>query len=107
MAKSHRKLPPGMRKRGNVYYAWFRSNGQLIRKRLSSDFRTAKIMLNDMRARADRADLGVLNNSYPWSKLRFMRRTLSALNARRLLPPSNTTYVSEPPSVMGRDPPNL
>lgn len=65
-----KKLPPGMWQRGNTYYARFSKNGRLVRKRLSTDFAVACEMLNDMRARADRADFGMLDNNYPLADLR-------------------------------------
>ncbi len=65
-----RKLPSGMWKRGNTYYARFRANGRLVRERLSTDYRAACQMLNDLRARADKADFGMIDNDYPWAKLR-------------------------------------
>ena len=52
-----RKLPTGMWQRGNTYYARFRAGGRLVRERLSSDFKAAVTMLNDLRAQADRARL--------------------------------------------------
>lgn len=64
-----RKLPTGMWKRGRVYFARFRTGGREIRKRLSTDFRAACEMLNDLRARADKADFGLLDNDYPWAEL--------------------------------------
>ncbi|QDU61212.1 Tyrosine recombinase XerD [Planctomycetes bacterium Pan216] len=67
---SARKLPPGMRLRGKVYYAWFRHQNQLIRKRLSSDFNSAKKMLTELRARVELAAFGLLDNKYPWDELK-------------------------------------
>lgn len=52
-------LPSGMVKRGRVYWAWFRSGGQRVRQRLSTDYQTACSLLRDMRARADRRAAGV------------------------------------------------
>lgn len=74
MAK-HTKLPDGMWVRGGVYYARFRANGREVRKRLSTNLRAATQMLNDLRARADKADFGLLDNACPWSELKteFMR----------------------------------
>ena len=66
MSKSHRKLPEGLRKRGNIYYAWFQSGNVRVRKRLSHNLQVAKVLLNDMRAKLDRGDLGVVDNRYPW-----------------------------------------
>ena len=38
------KLPRGMWQRGQTYYARFSTQGRLVRKRLSTDFATAKLM---------------------------------------------------------------
>ena len=46
-------MPRGMHLRGDVFYSCFRANGKQVRKRLSSDFDTAKKMLNELRSRAD------------------------------------------------------
>ena len=64
------KLPSGMCRRGETYYARFSSNGRTVRKRLSRDLRTAKLLLNDLMARSDRADFGYLDNDCPWKELR-------------------------------------
>jgi len=61
-----------MRKRGNVYYAHFRANGRVIQKRLSSDFDAAKVMLNELRSRADKAQLEITDNNYPWKELKAL-----------------------------------
>ncbi|MCC9608081.1 tyrosine-type recombinase/integrase [Blastopirellula sp. JC732] len=70
-----KKLPNGLWKRGDVYYARFSSNGRPIRKRLSSDYRAACELLNELKARADRADFGILDNDYSWADLKteFLR----------------------------------
>lgn len=65
-----RKLPAGMWHRGGVYYARFRRNGREVRKRLSTDLDTAKTLLNELRARADRQDFGLVDNNYRWSDLK-------------------------------------
>jgi len=65
-----RKLPPGMWQRGDVYYARFRANGRDVRKRLSSDFRVACELLRELRARADKADFGLVDNDYKWAALK-------------------------------------
>ena len=69
------KLPSGMWQRGETYYARFSSNGRTVRKRLSRDLRTAKELLNELRARADRGDFGLLDLDYPWTDLKaaFLR----------------------------------
>jgi integrase len=65
-----RKLPEGMWDRDGTYYARFRANGREVRKRLSSDYRAACEMLNDLKARADRADFNLLDNDYAWGALK-------------------------------------
>jgi integrase len=65
-----RKMPTGMIKRGKMYYAQFGAGGRLVRKRLSSDFTVAVQLLNELKARADRADFGLLDNNYPWASLK-------------------------------------
>jgi integrase len=69
------KLPPGLWKRGGIYYARFTHNGQTVRKRLSSDLTVAKRALNDLRARADAGDFGLVSNDYPFADLKaeFLR----------------------------------
>lgn len=68
-----------MWKRGSVYYARFHKNGRLVRKRLSTSFDVACEALNDLRARADRADFGI--NDYDWEDLKreFLRWAAQAL----------------------------
>lgn len=56
--------------RGGTYYARFRVNGRLHRDKLSTDFQAACELLRDLRARADRADFGLVDNDYGWNKLR-------------------------------------
>lgn len=70
-----RKLPPGLWKRGEFYYARFRHGGRLIRKKLSSDFDAAKDILTEMKARASRGDFGLTDNDYAWDDLKaeFLR----------------------------------
>ena len=63
-------LPKGMIKRGDTYYAAFRRGGRLVRKRLSTDKTAAVVILNDMRARADKGDFDLLDNDCPWSELK-------------------------------------
>ncbi len=63
-----RKMPDGMHQRGKAYYARFRANGRLVRKKLSTNFKAACEMLNDLRARSDKAGAGILDNDYPWKE---------------------------------------
>ncbi|MBW3599058.1 MAG: site-specific integrase [Planctomycetes bacterium] len=65
-----RKLPDGLWERNGVYYARFRAGGRLIRKRLSTNLDAAKELLNEMKARADRADFGLLDNDFSLTELR-------------------------------------
>ncbi len=64
-----RKLAAGIWEREGVYYARFRARGRLVRKRLSRDYNTALEMLNDLRARADRGEFGLLDNDVSLSEL--------------------------------------
>ena len=61
MAKPPR-LPPGMIKRSNTYYANFRQDGRLIRKSLSTNFQVSKAMLQDLRLKVYRATNGEMDN---------------------------------------------
>ena len=56
--------------RGRIYHADFMRSGRRVRKRLSSNLDAAKDMLNELRSRADRGDLQLLDNRYPWCDLR-------------------------------------
>ena len=64
-----KKLPPGMRLRGDVYHAQFRHNGKMICKSLGGDFETAKLLLADLRSRSYREEAGLLDNNYPLAEL--------------------------------------
>jgi integrase len=88
-----RKLPDGIRLRGGVYHADFTKDGRRIRKRLSSDLGAATEILNDMKARADRADFNLLDNDYSLAELRkqykrhcdqTLKRTTAARYGRAL-----------------------
>ena len=59
-----------MVQRGKTYHANFRAHGRRVRKRLSTDFKAACELLNDLRARADRGDFGIVDNNYPWDELK-------------------------------------
>jgi integrase len=65
-----RKLPSGMWLRGNAYYARFRANGRVVRKKLSTDYRVACELLAEMQARAARADFGIIDNNVPLDEVR-------------------------------------
>jgi integrase len=54
-----------MRLRGGVYYADFYIDGRRVRRRLSSNVDAAREILNELRARADKAEYGLLDNNYP------------------------------------------
>jgi hypothetical protein len=59
-----------MWKRGDAYYARLRAGGRLVRKRLSGDFEAACTVLNELKARADRADFNLVDNDYSWDDLK-------------------------------------
>lgn len=73
--KKPEELPDGMKLRGKVYYAWFTAHGRTVRKRLSTDYRVACEALNKLKADADRADFGLLDNGCLWTDLKaeFLR----------------------------------
>lgn len=64
-AKANQKLPDGMWLRGGTYYARFRKNGKLIRKRLSRDFEVACRALMAMHSKADTESLGEIGDREP------------------------------------------
>ncbi|MCA9265817.1 MAG: site-specific integrase [Planctomycetales bacterium] len=83
-----RKLPPGLWKRGHVYYARFRCDGVLVRQRLSSDFRVACEMLSDLRLGKYRHSKGELTNDLTIEALakdyfRSIEQTLDSSTVRR------------------------
>lgn len=83
-----RKLPQGMWKRGNVYYARFRFEGELIRQKLSSDFRVASEMLTDLKLKIYRREKGEISNELGIEKLcqdwlRSVGQSLEASTVRR------------------------
>lgn len=79
------KLPLGMYKRGQVYHARFRSNGSLIRKSLSPDFRVACDMLSDLRLKTYLRQEGVIGSDVSLDSL--IQDWLSAI--RQALRPSS------------------
>ena len=64
------ELPAGMIMRGRTYWADFRVGGQRVRKSLSRNLKTARQLLIELRARAERGDFGLLDNDYPVKSLR-------------------------------------
>jgi integrase len=77
-----------MWQRGGTYYARFRAQGRLVRKRLSSDLHVASELLNDLKARADRADFNLLDNDLALAELRALwlghcRQTLRPRSVKR------------------------
>ena len=64
-----RKLPPGIWKRGDVYWSRFRVGGKLIRKRLSKDFRTACELLSHLKSEYDGALLGLRDTRGEYSRV--------------------------------------
>ena len=67
-----RKLPDGMVahpcRKG--YYANFRAGGRRILKKLGTDFKPAKSILHELRARAEKADWNLVDNDYPIEELK-------------------------------------
>ena len=61
--------PSGMTKRGRVYYANFRFDGDHIREPLSSDLAVAKEMLAALRHKLYKHSIGDISNDYPLMKL--------------------------------------
>ncbi|NQT13178.1 MAG: site-specific integrase [Planctomycetes bacterium] len=57
-----KKLPPGMALRGQTYWADFRVNGRRVRKSLSTNHKTARQLLIELRARTERGDFGLMDN---------------------------------------------
>lgn len=96
-----RKLPSGMMLRGDTYYAAFRAGGRLVRKRLSSDFAAAREMLNDLRARADRADFGLMDNDCSLAELRAPYEKHCRLTLR---PRTVTRYRQNLNAILGKLP---
>ncbi len=102
-----RKLPDGMKKRGKAYYAWFRKDGRQVRKKLSNDFRVACDLLNEMQARASRADFGILDNNKSIDEIRslwvgYVAQTCRESTAKRygenldnILPAIGATTVAQ------------
>jgi integrase len=64
-----------MQLRGGVYYANFQVNGRRVRRRLSSNLDAARQILNELKARADKAEWGMLDNDYPLEQMKdeYMR----------------------------------
>lgn len=97
-------LPTGMVKRGRVYWADFVCHGQRIRKSLSSNLRTATQLLIDLRARAERAEFGLLDNDYAVEDLkteylRHCRQTLKPATVHR--------YENNLKAIVARLPPRV
>jgi integrase len=67
-----RKLPDGMVERPGRrgYYADFWAGGRRVQKKLGTDFDAARSILHELRARAEKAEFGLLDNDYPIADLR-------------------------------------
>lgn len=80
-----RKLPEGMVTRAGRrgYYADFRIGGRRIQKQLGTDFEAARSILNELKARAEKSDWGLLDNNYPIKELQdaFLKRCSQELRA--------------------------
>jgi integrase len=79
-----RKLPSGLWKRGDAFYARFRVHGREVRRRLSTDFDAACELLNELRVRADRADFDLIDNDFSWKVLKteFLKWARQSLRPR-------------------------
>src|SRR6516162_8145694 len=84
-----RKLPDGMvtRPGRRGYYADFRAGGRRVQQKLGTDFEAAKSILAELRARAEKADFGLLDNHYALADLKrqylaHCRRALEASTVR-------------------------
>jgi integrase len=95
-----RKLPDGMvtRPGRRGYYADFRVGGQRVQKKLGTDFDAAKSILADLRARAEKADFGLLDNDYPIADLKdaYLKRC-----KQELRPESVTRYEFTLDEILG------
>ena len=67
--QTSRKLPDGMVRRHNAYYAQFSSRGRRVRQKLSPDFRVACEMLAELKLNNYRGAAGIISNDYPLDKL--------------------------------------
>jgi hypothetical protein len=67
-----RKLPDGMttREGRKGYYADFTVGGRRVRDFLSTDFKAACQILNDLKARADKGDFALMDNNCALADLR-------------------------------------
>lgn len=81
-------LPEGMTKRGRTYFADFQVAGRRTRRRLSTNLTTARQLLTELRARAERGDYGLLDNDVSLAELRgqylgYCRQTLKPATVQR------------------------
>ena len=65
-----RKIPPCLWLRGDTYWCRFRHNGKQIREPLSNDLKIACDLLAELKGRAVRGEYNLLDNHYPFIKLR-------------------------------------
>ena len=84
-----RKLPDGMTTReGRAgYYADFTVGGRRVRDFLATDFGAACHILNELKARAQKAEFGITDNNYPLEALQrpylaHCRQVLAASTVR-------------------------
>lgn len=64
-----KRLPDGTRLRNNTFDADFRAGGRRVVKALSRDLKSAMSLLNELRAREEKADYGRLDYNYPLATL--------------------------------------
>src|SRR5690349_9712968 len=65
-----RKLPDGLKLRGTTYHADFYAGARRVRKKLSGNLDAAIEILNDLKARADKGDFGIMDNDFPLTQLK-------------------------------------
>jgi integrase len=99
-----RQLPNGMTQRGSVYWADFRANGRRVRKSLSRNLKTARQLLIELRARAERGDFGLLDNDVRTAELknrylRHIRQTKKSNTTKRYETDLATILPQIPPQV--------
>jgi integrase len=102
-----RKLPDGLRLRSKTYHADFYAGGRRVRKKLSGNLDAAVEILNDLKAKADKGDFGLLDNDYPIvdlenAYLRYLKQARKPCTLRRyqqslnvILPALGATNVSQ------------
>src|SRR5713101_4857937 len=91
---ARKRLPPGMITRAGCrgYYCDFWVNGRRFQKKLATDLKTATSILYELRARAEKADFGLLDNKHPLASLRedYLKHCHQVLKPRTV-----ETYIGQ------------